>query len=131
LTNWGAGMNPHEPGQQEDFIVHPDEILRAVTASMENGTAIGIYSPVLGNTMYITGVDELFVDGDNTFVVLKKYDMSGHIFECHMLKLSAIVSVCPFTSPLKNPFLEKVEKDNDWFVIINSDENPSSLHKDV
>jgi hypothetical protein len=48
-----------------------------------------------------------------------------------MLKLSAIVSVCPFTSPLKNPFLEKVEKDNDWFVIINSDENPSSLHKDV
>lgn len=121
-------MSVYEAGQQYDFIVRPDEILKAIAASRDNGTVIGIYSPALGNTMYITGIDKLVVDGENTAVVLKEYDMSGHIFERHTLMLDEIISVCPFISPLKNPFLDKVEKDNDWYVIINSEDNPARLH---
>jgi hypothetical protein len=121
-------MSVYEDGHHYDFIVEPGGILSAVATSLENGTAIGIYSQALGNTMCITGVDDLFVDGDNTLVVLKKYDMSGQIFERHTLMLHEITSVCPFTTPFKNPFLEKVEKDNDWYVIINSEDTPSRLH---
>jgi hypothetical protein len=131
LTNWGAGMSAYQDGQQYDVIVRPEEILNAIAASRDHGTVIGIYSPELGDTMYITGIDELVVDGENTVVVLKKYDMSGHIFERHTLMLHEIVSVFPFTSPLKNPFLDKVEKDNDWYVIINSEDNPARLHKNI
>lgn len=129
LTNWGAGIGVIEDSQQSDFIVQPDEILKAIATSRDNGTAIGIYSPALGDTMYITGINELIVDGDETAVVLKEYDMSGHIFKRHTLMLYEIVSVWPFTSPLKNPFLDKVERDNNWFVIINSDDHPARLHK--
>ena len=124
-------MIGYEDDQQFDVIVRPDEILNAIAASRDNGTVIGIYSLALGSTMYITGIDEIVGEGENTVVVLKKYDMSGHIFERHTLMLHEIVSVFPFKSPLKNPFLEKVEKDNDWYVIINSEDNPARLHKNT
>ena len=65
-------MNVYEDDQQYDVIVRPDEILNAITASRDNGTVIGIYSLALGNTMYITGIDEVVVDGENAIVVLKK-----------------------------------------------------------
>jgi hypothetical protein len=125
-----AGLGSYENDQQFDFIIHHQEILQALVNSKNNETAIGVYSLSLGTTMYITGVDNID-DSENPIITFKKYDMSGHIFERSTLHLSEIVSVCPFTSPLKNPFLESLENDSDWFSIINSTESPSSLHQDT
>jgi hypothetical protein len=58
----GAGLSVYEDSQQYDFVVHPDEILKAIAAGRSDGTAIGIYCPALGNKMYITGIDELVID---------------------------------------------------------------------
>ncbi len=130
-SNWGAGMNVYEDDEFFDFILHPESIRQALEASKTNGTSIGIYSPTIANTMFITGVEELVDQGDDTTVVLKKYDMSGHILEKYTLALSEIVSVCPFTSPLKNPFLDNLVKDTDWFTIINSNDNHSTLNSEL
>lgn len=131
LDNWGAGGNVYQGGQQFDFILQPAEIFDALKQSKDNETSIGIYSPILGPTMFITGVEDLVDADSDVVVVLKKYDMSGKMLERYVVRLSEIVSVCPFTSPIKNPFLENLNKDTDWFSIINSNEDPSNLHKDL
>ena len=126
-SNDKTGLGSFENDEQFDFIIDQKDILDALVRSKHNETAIGVYSLSLGDTMYITGVDEI-EESDSPIITLKKYDMSGHIFERHAIRLSEIVSVCPFTSPCKNPFLESLENDSDWFSIINSNQSPASLH---
>lgn len=116
-------ISTYTDGQQFDFINSQEGILHALTDSKINSSVIGIYSPSLGETMVVTGVENIVLTDSDTVIVLKKYDMSGQIFERHVLLLSEIISVCPFTSPIKNPFLENIEKNTDWFTIINSREN--------
>jgi hypothetical protein len=128
--NWGAGGSVYEDDDL-DFILHPEAILEAVKRSKDNGTAIGIYSLALGKAMVVTGVEEVVEEGDDIVIVLKKYDMSGHMLNRHLLHLREIISVCPFTSPIKNPFLENLEKDSDWFSIINSLQDSAESDKDL
>ncbi|HYF70310.1 MAG TPA: hypothetical protein VD884_19360 [Ohtaekwangia sp.] len=113
------GLNVYED-QQFDFIVDREKILQVLISSKINGSAVGVYSPALGNAMFITGVEEVILADHDTVIVLKQYDMSGHLFENYTLSLEDILSVYPFNTPLKNPFLDHLEKGTDWFNIINS-----------
>lgn len=113
------GFNVYED-QQFDFIIDREKILQVLITGKINGSAVGVYSPALGNAMFVTGVEDVILADHDTVIVLKQYDMSGHLFENYTLSLEDILSVYPFNTPLKNPFLDHLEKDTDWLMIINS-----------
>lgn len=95
-----------------DFIKDPKEIFRALLDSKERGTAIGIKSSMLGKGMFVTGVDDILIgDGDeNTNVILKGYDFTGHVLETNHILLTDIEGVCQFSSKFGNPILKTLSK---------------------
>lgn len=95
-----------------DFIKDRQEIFRALLDSKESGTAIGIKSPVLGKGMFVTGVEDILIgDGhENTKVILKGYDFTGHVLETNNIRLTEIEGVCQFSSKFGNPILKTLSK---------------------
>ena len=95
-----------------DFIKDPRDIFRALLDSKDRGTAIGIKAGVLGKGMFVTGVDDILLgDGhDNTKVVLKGYDFTGHVLETNSILLTEIEGVCRFSSKFGNPFLSTLSR---------------------
>jgi hypothetical protein len=86
------------------FIRNRKGILSALSHSKESQNIIGIISPVLGEGMFLTAVDEIDITGQEAVVVLKQYDMSGHILVRTHLSLDEFKSVCLFQMLYKNPF---------------------------
>ena len=95
-----------------DFIQEPGDIFKALLDSKERATAIGIKSEVLGKGMFVTGVDEILIgDGhENTFVILKGYDFTGHVLATSNLRLTEIDGVCKFSSQFGNPILKTLSR---------------------
>ena len=95
-----------------DFIREPTEIFKALLDSKEHGTAIGIKSDLLGKGMFVTGIEEIFIgDGhENTRVILKGLDFTGHVLETNAMMLSEIEGVCRFNSKFGNPILKTISK---------------------
>ncbi len=95
-----------------DFLSGPSEIFRALLESKERGTAIGIKANPLGRGMFVTAVQDILVgDGnENTQIILKGYDFTGHILETNVVKLNEIEGVCVFASKFGNPILSAVKK---------------------
>ena len=95
-----------------DFVEDPKEVLKALLDSKERGTAIGIKSEVLGKGMFVTGVEEILIgDGrENTKIILKGYDFTGHVLETNMLPLTDIEGICRFNSKFGNPILKTLSK---------------------
>lgn len=91
-----------------DFISEPGDIFKALLDSKERATAIGIKSELLGKGMFVTGVDDILIgDGhENTLVILKGYDFTGHVLPTCNLRLNEIEGVCKFASKFGNPILE-------------------------
>ena len=92
-----------------ELVTDPGEMLRILSESRANGTAVGIFAPLLGQEIYVTAVDEIVVDEDIT-IVLKSYDTTGYMFETNKLKLADIKSVCPFKSLFVNPYMKTTLK---------------------
>jgi hypothetical protein len=95
-----------------DFIKDPKDIFKALLDSKDRGTAIGIKARVLGKGMFVTSVEDILLgDGhDNTKVVLKGYDFTGHVLETDNILLTEIEGVCQFSSKFGNPFLNTLNK---------------------
>lgn len=95
-----------------DFITEPREIFKALLDSKEHETAIGIKSEVLGKGMFVTAIDDILIgDGhENTRVVLKGLDFTGHVLETNSVMLTEIEGVCRFNSKFGNPILNTVNK---------------------
>jgi len=95
-----------------DFIKDPKEVFRALLDSKERGTAIGIKSENLGKGMFVTGVEDILIgDGyENTKIILKGYDFTGHVLETNAIQLTDIDGVCRFTSKFGNPILKTLSK---------------------
>lgn len=95
-----------------DFIRDSHEIFKALLSSKEQGTAIGIKSPLLGKGMFVTGVEDILVgDGhENTRVILKGYDFTGHVLDTNSIRLTDIEGVCQFASKFGNPILKTLNK---------------------
>ncbi|MDQ2658411.1 MAG: hypothetical protein M3Y60_13395 [Bacteroidota bacterium] len=95
-----------------DFIREPTDILKALLDSKARGTAIGIKSDVLGKGMFVTGVDDILIgDGnENTTIILKGYDFTGHVLEANYIRLTDILGVCQFPSKFGNPILKTLSK---------------------
>ena len=95
-----------------DFIKEPRDILKALLDSKDSGTAIWIKSAVLGKGMFVTAVEDILIgDGhENTEIILKVYDFTGHVLEKNTMRLSEIEGVCCFSSKFGNPILKTISK---------------------
>lgn len=89
-----------------EFIKNRRSIYRELAISKEAGTVVGITSPVLGDGMFITAVDDIYTTEAGAVVQLKPYDMSGHFLARTQLSLSEIRSVCPFKTAYRNPLFD-------------------------
>lgn len=93
------------------FLTDPDAILSALKASKENQSVIGICSPVIGDGIFLTSVEHIISENDilegcETIIVLKRYDIHGYFMEKNTLTLNDIERVCPLKMEFKNPFLK-------------------------
>jgi hypothetical protein len=87
------------------FIKTNPEIFDLLTQSKATGALIGVYSPRLGEGMFLTRVESIHMETmhKEKIVVLNRYDMSGHILATTRVALSEIRTVCPFNQVYKNP----------------------------
>lgn len=92
-----------------ELITDPGEMLNILNESKTNGTAVGIFAPILGQEIYVTAVEDILAADDIT-IVLKNYDMTGYMLETNKLKLGEIKSVCPFKSLFENPYMKTALK---------------------
>lgn len=95
-----------------DFVTEPKEIFKALLESKDNGTAIGLKAALLGKGMFVTAVEDILIgDGyENTRVILKGYDFTGHVLETNSIALTEIEGVCRFGSKFGNPILKTLSK---------------------
>ena len=95
-----------------DFLTNPQDIFKALLESKDRGTAIGIKSDLLGKGMFVTGVEDILVgDGnENTRIILKGYDFTGHVLDTSIIRLTDIAGVCEFSSKFGNPILKTLSK---------------------
>ena len=100
------------PNTPFDFVTEPKEIFKALLDSKDNGTAIGIKTAVLGKGMFVTSVENMLIgDGsENTKIILKGYDFTGHVLETNIIRLTDIEGVCSFASKFGNPILKTLSK---------------------
>lgn len=87
------------------FLRSRKAILKELVRSRENRTVIGVYAAALGEGMFITSVDDIYVDDTEEIIVLKRYDLSGLILPRTELSLSEIQAICPFDLVYKNPVI--------------------------
>lgn len=87
-------------------------MFKALLESKDQGVVIGIKAPVLGKGMFVIGVDDILVgDGhENTIIITKGYDFTGHILETNTIRLTEIEGVCVFASKFGNPILNALSK---------------------
>lgn len=91
---------------QAGFTKSRKQMLNALIESRKNGTAIGIYSDVLGEGMFVTGVDDVYNDNNEQIVVLNQYELSGLILLRSTLSVGEIKGVCAFDMPYRSPLLQ-------------------------
>jgi hypothetical protein len=105
----------HMNVRELNFLTDQSSILQALLKSKEDGTAIGLRSSALGPDTVITGVEDIVFAEGHTIVVLKHYDSSGYILPSHKVNLLEIQSICPFSTPFSNPYLQNFGKEKNWF----------------
>jgi hypothetical protein len=110
----GDVMNAPNTMEGIDFIEDSKEIFKEILKSKENGTIIGVTSPILGGFIYLTGVEDVVVDDTFTvYIVFQPCDTSGYFFPTRKVRLDKIYSVKPFSSKFENLWAEKKSSAND------------------
>lgn len=92
-----------------ELVTDPGRMLEILAESKTNGTAVGIYAPVVSRELFVTAVEDIIIDEDVT-IVLKNYDITGYMLETNKVKFDDIRSVCPFTSPFRNPYMRTLKQ---------------------
>jgi hypothetical protein len=105
--------------QQQKFITHHPAnfefritrkrkgILQELRWSKEHGKAVGIYSSILGEGMFVTGIEDIYEWDKDTIIVLKPYDLGGLVLQRNYLSLSEIKGICPFNFIYRHPLINK------------------------
>jgi hypothetical protein len=97
------------------YVNQPDEILRELKSSKENGTVIGICALSLGPCMIMTAVDDVVEIKNDVIILLRETDLLGIRVPEEQIFLSEIVRVHPFKTHFDDPFhvyLRTVGRDN-------------------
>lgn len=85
------------------FIKVKRSMLKALKHARESGIAVGLNSGILGEGMFLVGVERVDSSGAEEVIILKPYDMSGHLLIRPYLTLDEIKWVSPLSFPYKNP----------------------------
>ncbi len=91
-----------------NFTRDEGEILKALLDSKEKGTMLALAVPCIGAGIFITAVDDLFLNDSETYIQVKNYDVTGRIIEKTKIALKEIIGVCPLNSRWENPFLKNI-----------------------
>ena len=95
------------------MLTSADDVFRELLNSKMHGNIIGITSPVLGEGIFLTSVQEVVQDESGLVIIIKPYDSSGFFFPTNRLHLPDIVSVFPFKSKFENPFIRHLSTDRE------------------
>ncbi|HYG04051.1 MAG TPA: hypothetical protein VD927_16510 [Chryseosolibacter sp.] len=88
-----------------DFIRNRKGILKALEASKENGSVVGVYSRAFGDGMFLVAVESIDNSGKEAVICFHRYDMSGHVLSRNELDISDIKMILPFRNILKSNVL--------------------------
>lgn len=91
-----------------NFTREQGGILKALLDSKEKGTMIALAVPSIGTGVFISAVDDLFLNDGETFIQLKSYDATGRLIEKTKIPLKEIIGVCSLHSQWENPFLKNL-----------------------
>ena len=91
------------------FIRSPRKMITALQECRDNGSVVGIYSRILGEGMFLTGVESIYLDDDEKVVVLKRYDLGGNILPRTHFSIHEFDSICQMGVPYVNPFMQAVQ----------------------
>ena len=88
---------------QSKLIKIRKSIVKELNKSKSLGNAIGIYSSAFDGEMVLSEVKDIYKEGEEEIVVLKWYDLKGHILSQTHVALEEIFAVTPYNMRLKNP----------------------------
>ena len=94
-----------------NFTREQGEILKALLNSKEKGTMIALAVPSIGAGVFISAVDDLFLNDGETFIQVKSFDVTGRIIEKTKIPLKEIDGVCILHSQWQNPYLKNLAND--------------------
>jgi hypothetical protein len=100
-----------------DFVKTRKGIWKELNLSKDSGSLLGVYSPALGEGMFLTKVDDIDSNEVNEIVVFSQYDMSGRILLRNTISLDEIQMVCPFNKTYRNPILSDKKTSNKFLEI--------------
>lgn len=83
------------------FIESKEGIIEEISRSKTTGAVLGLYSPALGQGMFFTGVDDLYLMKNEEIVVLKPFDLHGVPLKRDHLSIREIKSVSPTSISFK------------------------------
>src|SRR5687767_6658026 len=86
-----------------DPLTFRKSLLKMLVKSHKKETIIGIYSDVLGDGMFVTGVEQIHENNGDHIIQLKRYDVIGTFLIRNTISLSEIKAVCLFDMRYKNP----------------------------
>lgn len=111
--------NSKNPPQRDtspfDFIKTRKGILRELIISKQNRNLVGVYSPALGEGMFLVSVEEIERHNKEEIIIFHKYDMSGHILSRTHISIGEIKMVCPFDKTYHNPIFHVSIKSGNGF----------------
>lgn len=102
----GSFYKKWRENRDAEEITNPKEILEHILDSKNNGTVIGISSPILGRGMVLTSIEDIILGG-SPLIVLKPYDTSGNILPERKIHLENIPAVRAFSTRFENPFISR------------------------
>lgn len=88
-----------------NFTRDKGEILKALLDSKLHQTMIGLAIPTIGTGVFITSIEEIFLDDVEPIVQLKYLDVNGRLIEKTRFYLREIIGACPLHSKWINPLL--------------------------
>ena len=91
-----------------EFIKFRKSLLNTLVNTHKKGTVVGIYSNVLGDGMFVTGIEDIYEYEGDYIVHLKRYDVIGTILMRETISLSEIKAICVFDMHYKNPNLIEI-----------------------
>lgn len=82
------------------FATSKYEIVKELLRSAGSGNALGIWSPTLGNGMFLCFIKQVWRDEDeeDVVVILRDNELTGVELQTHVLYLHEIERVCSFSS---------------------------------
>jgi hypothetical protein len=94
-----------------DFIRPKNTLLKEFEFCLREGNVAGIYCPLLGNGMFLVGVEKIiYGENGSALIVFFTHDMSGHALARRRLSIEEITMIVPFNNAFVHPAPLKVHK---------------------